>query len=173
MRGGRRRVVHVGQLNGGRGRSGGVWHCGTVVNGTGLVTTAAAVRTGTGLIAAAAAAGTAGAAGRRRVNVRAAVRPVGRVRRGCAGTVAAAPGRHAAALSAGVIVCRVRNDFKFRQFFSYDFPSKSRKTRLNVYRFKKIEKKNRYVGIRENAFRGHSPSFHWPAVPWSCTVTAS
>lgn len=98
MRRGRGRV-HVGQLNGRRGRRG-VWHRGPVVPGIAAVPV---VRTRVGLVSAstpgaaasastAAAAATATAAGRRRVYVRAAVRPVGGVRRRGAGPVAAAAG---------------------------------------------------------------------------------
>lgn len=101
MRGGRGRV-HVGQLNGRRGRRG-VRHRGPVVTGIAAVPV---VLTGIGRVAASVTASAAAThAGRWRVDVRAAVRAVGRVRRRCAGPVAAAPRRHAAALTASVVVC--------------------------------------------------------------------
>lgn len=111
VRAGRRRV-HVGQLDGRRGGRG-VRHGRTVVTGILLAAAVAVVRTGIGLVAVTAAAAVAAstaasaatAAGRRRVYVRAAVGAVGRVRRRRARPVAAAPGRHAAALAASVVVC--------------------------------------------------------------------
>lgn len=110
MRSGRGRV-HVGKLNRRRGRRG-VGHGGTVVTG---ISPVAIVGTGIGRVstvsttaAAASSASTATTAtttGWRRIYVRASVRAVGRMRRRCAGPVTAAPGRHATALTASVIVC--------------------------------------------------------------------
>jgi len=117
VRSGRGRV-HVGKLNRRRGRRG-VGHGGTVVTGISAVTI---VGTGIGRVstvstAAAASATstatTATAAGWRRIYVRASVRAVGRMRRRCAGPVTAASGRHAAALTASVIVCGQRKRFSY------------------------------------------------------------
>jgi len=111
VRSGRGRV-HVGQLNGRRGRRG-VGHGGTVVTGISPITV---VGTGIGRVStvsattaasatSAATTATAATTGWRRIYVRASVRAVGRMRRRCAGPVTAASGRHATALTASVIVC--------------------------------------------------------------------
>lgn len=124
MRRGRRRI-HVGQLNGRRGRRS-VGHGRTVITGVTAAAAAAsaavaaarvgrisAAVTSTASVAAAAATAASAAAtgtGRRRIDVRAAaVSAVRRVRRRRARSVAAASRRHTAALTATVVICMGTN----------------------------------------------------------------